>query len=67
MRIKIRNKLTSKRVKVLIGLIVIETFLTPLNRVLSTGAWPTIVELCHFAVTAGIQGVTLAVGLLERS
>ena len=67
MRVKIRNKITSKRVKVLIVLICAETFLIPLNALLSQGVWPTPIQVVNHAVTATIQGVTMAMGLIEKA
>ena len=66
MKLQIRNTITSRRVVILIALTVAETFLIPINGVLTQGIWPEPVQLAAYATTAVLQGITLTVGLLEK-
>ena len=66
MKLKIRNVITGKRVAILVVLTVLETFLIPINAALTQGIWPSPIQVAAYATTAGLQAITLTVGLLEK-
>jgi len=67
MRLRIKNKVTQKRLGILAALIFAEAFFTPINGILSQGAWPTPVQVAWCCTTGILQVVTVLGGLLETS
>ena len=66
LRLRIRNKLTWKRVALLVAVLFAEAFVTPLHSILATGRWPTQIQVADALTTAILQVTTLLLLLLER-
>ena len=66
LRLRIRNKLTWRRVVILAAVLFAEAFVTPLHTILATGAWPTSIQVADALTTAILQVTTLLILLLER-
>jgi len=66
-KLKLRNKLTHKRLTTVGALIFVEAFFTPLNTILQQGIWPTPVQLAGCLTTAILQVTTITLGLIEKA
>ena len=66
MGLKIRNDISESRAYIVILLICVEAFLTPISGSLSSGLWPTAIQICSYAVTAVLQALTLLIAFFER-
>jgi len=66
-KVKLRNRVTRKRVSTIAILVFAEAFIGPLNATLQTGAWPTPVQIAGSLTSAVLQVVTVVAGLLEKA
>ena len=64
--LKLRNKLTEKRLVILAAVIFLEAFITPIKTILETGAWPTSIQVADALGTAILQVCTLILFLLTK-
>ena len=67
MRVKLKNKLTRRRLIFVAAVIFVEAFVMPINAILSQGVWPQPVQVAHCMTTAILQVTTLTLGLLEKT
>lgn len=66
LRLRLKNKLTGKRVAILAAVLFAEAFVSPLKNILAGGAWPSEIQVADALTTAILQVCTLILALLTR-
>ena len=66
-KVKVRNKITRRRLFIIAALVGVEAFVQPINMILSQGAWPEPVQVAGCLTAAIMQVTTLTLGLLEKA
>jgi hypothetical protein len=64
--LKVKNKITKRRVYYLLAVVFLLSFLSPLQEILAKDLWPSPLEFVKCLITGLIQALVLAWALLQR-